>query len=209
MSGLPAQRGVKKAREKMYRSLVIEAAEEVFAKLGYDNARIQDIAAEAGIALGTLYSVFPGKWEVYAAVHEARGAEVIEAVAASFGDRDASSPVEFLLDGVEAFVGFLIAHPSFLRMHLREGYSWAASTQFKSGEQRLAWQRGIDLMANLVAAGQADGSIVEGDPTLLAKTMAAIQQVQIADWVDRGKPDAPEALVARIQKLFQRILAPD
>jgi len=197
-----AKAGVKRAREEMYRRLLLEAAERVFAEQGFEAARIQDIAAEAGISLGTLYSVFPGKWELYRAVHEARGAELL-GTAAEVLARSAGT-LELLLDGIRGYVCYLIDHPNYLRMHLREGYSWAASSQYRSGEQIEAWERGIEATASLFARGQDEGMIVEGDPTLLAKMMAAVQQVQLADWVDGGMKTSPDEVIGRIQDHFRR-----
>ena len=162
----------------MYRGLVIEAAKQVFDERGFEDARIQEIALGACISLGTLYSVFPGKWEVYAAVHEARGADLLTAAMEAVLDREMGA-LDLLLEGVKTYVDFLVDHPSYLQTHLREGYSWAASAEYESGEQTCAWETGIELTAGLLAQGQ--GVIVQGSPSLLAKMTAAIQQVQIAD----------------------------
>jgi AcrR family transcriptional regulator len=197
-----AKAGVKRAREEMYRRLVLEAAEAVFAEQGFEAARIQDIAAEAGISLGTLYSVFPGKWELYRAVHEARGAELL-ATAMEVVGRSAGT-LDLLLEGIRGYVCYLIDHPNYLRMHLCEGYSWAASSQYRSGEQIEAWERGIELTAALFAQGQSEGLIVDGDPPLLAKMMAAVQQVQLADWVEGGMKTPPDEVIGRIQDHFRR-----
>jgi AcrR family transcriptional regulator len=59
----------RRAREGLYRRLILEAAERSFAEKGFDAARIEEIAAESGLSLGTLYSVFAGKPDVMRAVH--------------------------------------------------------------------------------------------------------------------------------------------
>ena len=64
---------LEEARARMYRDLVEEAAEHVFAQKGFDDATMQEIAAEAGVSLKTLYATVPGKHELYEAVVEARG----------------------------------------------------------------------------------------------------------------------------------------
>jgi len=43
------------AKTSMYRLLIIDAAERLFASRGYEGTKIQDIATESGISLGTLY----------------------------------------------------------------------------------------------------------------------------------------------------------
>lgn len=50
-----------KAKEELYRQLILDAAQGVFADNGYDDAKIGQIAEASGVSLQTLYSVFPGK----------------------------------------------------------------------------------------------------------------------------------------------------
>src|SRR5262249_13217196 len=52
------------ARSRMYHDLIFECAERVFAEKGFDESTMQDVAAEAGISLKTLYATFPGKNEI-------------------------------------------------------------------------------------------------------------------------------------------------
>src|SRR5258706_13544985 len=47
------------------RQAIIEAAREIFAKQGYEDTSIADIAAAAGAALGTVYLYFYNKREIY------------------------------------------------------------------------------------------------------------------------------------------------
>src|SRR3954470_19515897 len=44
---------------------IIEAALEVFGEQGLANARLQDIAARAGVSKGTIYLYFPNKEELF------------------------------------------------------------------------------------------------------------------------------------------------
>ena len=97
---------VAEARQRMYRGLILECAERVFARSGYHDARIQDIAAEAGISLTTLYAAFPGKREIFDALHEHRGGQFLDRVEAALAEP--LPAVESLRQGVGAFVDFLI-----------------------------------------------------------------------------------------------------
>ncbi len=57
----------------MYHELVFECAERVFAEEGFAESTMQDLAAEAGISLKTLYATFPGKDEIYREILAKRG----------------------------------------------------------------------------------------------------------------------------------------
>ena len=60
------------ARGEHYRRVLVDAAEVEFAEHGYDGARMQAIAARAGVALGTLYNHFKGKSDLRQAIHDDR-----------------------------------------------------------------------------------------------------------------------------------------
>ncbi len=49
-------------------NLIIDAAERVFSKVGFKNAKMEDIAAEASITKVTLYSYFQSKENLYMAI---------------------------------------------------------------------------------------------------------------------------------------------
>ena len=101
------KKSIREARAALYRSLVLEAAEQVFAEKGFEDAKMQEIAGEAGLSLGTVYGVFPGKWELYRAVHEARlGEMTARAEAASAPE---APPLDRPLEGIAAYVRFLLS----------------------------------------------------------------------------------------------------
>ena len=61
------------------RSAILRAAQERFERDGYEGARIEDIAAAAGVAIPTVYKVFTNKRKLLAAVVEAAMAGDIDA----------------------------------------------------------------------------------------------------------------------------------
>ncbi len=56
------------AKKILKEAKLVNAAEEVFSKLGFKNAKMEDIAAAAGITKVTLYSYFQSKENLYMAV---------------------------------------------------------------------------------------------------------------------------------------------
>jgi AcrR family transcriptional regulator len=210
MARKPARENVRKAREALYRGLVLEAAERVFAHAGYEDARMQDIAAEAGLSLGTVYGVFPGKAELYRAIHETRigemGARALHASPAG------ASPLDRLLAGVASYVEFLTAHPDFLRIHLRDGGAWGLGSTLAGaagGGTLAAWRDGQALQAELFRRGMADGTFHPDDPEICSRTLTAMHQVQLAAWVERGMREPPARLVERLQTQLRRAFVRD
>lgn len=56
------------AKKQLKEIHITEAAERVFSKIGYKNAKMEDIASEAGITKVTLYSYFQSKENLYMAI---------------------------------------------------------------------------------------------------------------------------------------------
>jgi len=196
--------GVKRAKAEMYKKLILEAAEQVFALHGYDESKIQDIAQSAGIAPGTLYTVFPGKVEIYGAIQEQRGREMIETIYRAIQGYD--GVVDACRRGIDAYVRMLAGRPAFLRMHLRDGLSWTDPNARRVGEEVATLERGMSLAVNLLQAGIERGLLYgESRPEVVLKMMVAAHQVQLQDWLDRGAdPGEIDALISRMQNHFVR-----
>jgi AcrR family transcriptional regulator len=192
------------AKVSMYRSLVVESAERLFAMRGYDRTKIQEIAAASGLSLGTLYSVFDGKAAIYEAVHDERLAELFALTGRAMKTQAAAA--ERLLQGNRVFVQWLGDHPHYLRIHLEVGGAWSSNPRRAEAGLMRAWHRGIDLMARVIGEAIGDGKLWEGDPVLMARLMAAIQQVFISDWFESGMREDPASLASRIEEQLRRSL---
>jgi len=216
MARVTPKASAKLAKAEMYRKLIVDAAEQVFAERGYDEAKMQDIALAAGIALGTLYTVFPGKVELYGAIQEQRGREMIEGIhfaltrgGTSRLDRAIQGydgVVDACARGIDAYVRVLVQRPAFLRMHLRDGLSWTDPSARRSGEEVATLERGMSLAVSLLKAGIERGYLHgESRPEVLLKMMVAAHQVQLQDWLDRGADqDEVTGLIERMQQHFVR-----
>lgn len=190
------------ARQALYRQMIFEAAERAFAEKGVEDTKMEEIAAGAGLALGTLYNVFSGKAKLVAEIHRTRMQEALEgadAMRESSGD-----PVEALMAEIAGYVRFFAAHPDYLRMHLREGYAWGLDDSQPTPAHREAMSTGSATQEAVFARGIEAGVFHEGKPRLMARLLIAMQQVQLADWVEEGMSREPAELVAEMQTQARR-----
>ena len=202
MAKSSAKQQVREARRDVHRTLLIEAAERVFAACGYDKTRMQDVAAESGLAMATVYGIVSSKEELYAEVHRVRGRAMLEAaIQATVG---VESAFEAFLAGIGAYTEFLVHHQHYLRLHLHESQPWAVQPRFHSDEQAQLWKEGLQLTTEVLRAAIDEGSVVDENPTVLARLMIAAHQVFLAEWVAQGMVEAPAALVARMQAHAER-----
>jgi AcrR family transcriptional regulator len=198
---------VREARSELYRQLILEAAERIFAEQGVEETKMEEIAGESGLSLGTLYSVFAGKAALVGAIHDTRLEEVLTRTADVA--RDLTSPIDRLLAGVRAYVEFFVVHPDYLRMHLAEGYAWGLGLVRSTGGRAEAWIEGVARQTAVFALGIEEGVFYPGDPGLMARMMIAMQQVQLADWVEDGMERDADALIADMQEQVQRSFCTD
>jgi len=81
----------------MYRDLVFDCAEHVFAEKGYADTGTPEIVAMAGVTRGALYHHFPDKLELFRAVVEGEAEAVAEQIASESMESDTA--LEAMLDG--------------------------------------------------------------------------------------------------------------
>jgi AcrR family transcriptional regulator len=61
-------------RAAVTRDLLLRAAEQVFARVGYEKAQVEEIAEAAGFSKGALYAHFKSKEELFLALYKAKNA---------------------------------------------------------------------------------------------------------------------------------------
>jgi AcrR family transcriptional regulator len=98
------------------RAAVLDAAEEIFARKGYDAASVQEIADAAGVSRGTPGYVFGSKAQLYRAVMERVWARVWEVMGEVDRQAQESGRPELGIMGVMTFFDFVRAHPSYVRL---------------------------------------------------------------------------------------------
>ncbi len=91
-AGTAARRRVAQAerstsRGQRTRQQLVDAARQVFGRLGYLDAGIDDIVAEAGLARGSFYTYFPSKLEVFKVLATEVGESIAAAVMQAPGER--------------------------------------------------------------------------------------------------------------------------
>jgi AcrR family transcriptional regulator len=149
----PASPGASPARSAK-RELILEAAIRVFARTGYHDARVSDIAREAGIAYGLVYHYFRNKEEILRRVFEERWTGFVDAVE---GIANAASRTEEKLEAIAALI--LDAYrlrPEWVKVFVLE---IQRSSRFAEPDQLRAVGRFFQAVAKIVRAGQQRGEL--------------------------------------------------
>lgn len=160
----PAKLRVRDEARALYRKAILDAAEAVFAEKGVHVARVQDIAARAGLSVGAIYNYFEQKEDVLVALLDERVGDLVERFEAK--PEDPKDFAESLVARVTRFLQYTDEHRAFFQVasdHGLVGPGGASAEALLGGKSlqcRVLFQKACEI---LVAEGIAKGHLA-GDP---------------------------------------------
>ena len=104
-------------REKRRQS-ILETAAKLFAAQGYADCDMERLAAECGVAKGTLYLYFPGKQELFFACTDWGMRQLQESVRAAA--QAVEEPFERIGNAIRAYLAFFDRHPEYVELLIQE-----------------------------------------------------------------------------------------
>jgi AcrR family transcriptional regulator len=145
---------------------IVAAALDVFAEKGFAAARLDDIAAAAGVSKGALYLYFETKQDLFRAVVRQAISPNLDQVEAAVSAADL--PFALLLRG---FYGRMLAMLTATRIGAVAKMVIGESRNFPDLAQ--VWHdelvsRALGIMTGVIARAQARGEVRTGDPRLHA-----------------------------------------
>ncbi|MGA3218045.1 MAG: TetR/AcrR family transcriptional regulator [Acidimicrobiales bacterium] len=156
------------------RRRLIEAAEEIFADLGYHDASIVKITEAAGVAQGTFYLYFTSKQACFDELVEDLNRRLRHAM--SEASAKARTRIEAERLGFEAFFRFTSAHPGLYRV-IRQA-------EFASPKMlRLHYERMAEGYVEGLRRAAAAGEVTIGDPVVTAWALMAIGEMIGMRWI--------------------------
>ena len=177
----PTERGPRWRRRPQDRpDEILSAAMQVFADRGLAGARVEDIAAAAGISKGTLYLYFKGKEELFKEAVRAQLRRILEGLSAA---APPGEPAARLARFMEAYWSHL-RRPAFgklYRLVLGELHQFPELRRFYSEEVS---GRVMALTGEIVSAGVASGTFREVDPAVASRMVVGLM-IQHAVWLSQ------------------------
>lgn len=192
--------GRREAHADDTRRALLAAARRVFARRGYREASLDDIAERARLTKGALYHHFPSKAALFEAVYVELESElavgVTRALTAAVGD-----PWSAMLAALDAFFA-ASTEPDYLQIVLRDAPHVLERRHGREIDQAI----GLGLVVELVAGLTASGLVRPLPATTTARVLlAAASEVAMAI-ADAPDPDATrregtEVIVALLEGL--------
>ncbi|MDE3150982.1 MAG: TetR/AcrR family transcriptional regulator [Gemmatimonadota bacterium] len=191
------------------RDRILAVATDLFTRRGYDAVSIRDIVAAANVNLGAVTYHFGSKQALYHAA--------IESITEPFARRVAALAAApgTPLDRIEAIVRGALAHlldnPGPPIVLLRE----LSNDRPLPPPLAALMRRNLGVVSAIIAEGQRDGTIRQGDPALLAVTVmsqpffirAARRVVSVALGVDPGAADQQTRITEHVIESVRRSIA--
>lgn len=175
---------------------IVRAAMKVLSEQGFAGLSMATVAAEAGVATGTVYKNFSGKAELITAVFR----EVVTREVAAVADASAEGGVvQRVTAAVETFAGRALKNPKLAYVLLAEPVDTAVDTE------RLRFRRAFaDTFETAVADGVANGQLPPQDPRTSATALVgAIGEVLVGPLAEQLQSETvvPELVAFALRAL--------
>ncbi len=192
---------VREETRAAYREAILVAAERVFGRLGFHEAKMTDIAAEAGVAAGTLYNYFKNKDEVFASILERGHDQVTQLFDAH---SDVADPILRTRLRLRQALAYIEEHGQLFAMFLRiNGITEYVQKRALDDHGERSYTDGLARTEAVVREAQATGQLRSDVPVAdLAVMMMGICDATIFAWTRAGCPPGLAARADLIVDLF-------
>jgi AcrR family transcriptional regulator len=159
--------------QDLSRSQLLDAAEEVFGAKGFHDTTLKEIADLAEFSVGSVYSFFENKDDLFLSVFLRRGEEMLPEMRAVVNGQ--GTPREQLHRLVDYEVGFFRDHPHFGRLYVRSASAMVPATEMPTAPSLTDnFELAMEIQADLFARGQTAKEFRDGDPLVLARLLSGL-----------------------------------
>ena len=168
-SDTPDSMTKRRAQAEQTRTGILDAAEESFARAGFERTRLEDVGKAVGVRRGAIFHYFRGKRALYEAVLSRLAESLMLRL------REALAEPESLPDQMEAalltWIEFAAERPAFGRLVLRIAAD--ASDADRPAVERFAGPF-LTLLEQTIERGEREGTLkpIAREPLQLASTIA-------------------------------------
>jgi AcrR family transcriptional regulator len=197
---LPAQSGPPpaSARGARTRELLVEAARRVFERDGFIDARITDIAAEAGVATGSFYTYFRRKEDAFAVVIEQLGQEMLHPRLREIADRE--DPIAVIEAANRAYLTAYRKNARLMGLMEQVALLDADFHEVRLRRARRFTERNARAIARLQERGLADRTL---NPRLAAQAVSVmVSRTAYLRYVEGIGKDSLETVVQTLTRLW-------
>jgi len=186
-------------------SQIVTAAEDVFTKKGFAEARMDDIAEETGLSKGTLYNYFKSKDDLIIAILD----RIFQREFRLFDEMDYSK-----IGATESINTFVDTISKDIKLMLRlmpiayEFLALAFRNKTVQKALKVYVNRYMNILVPIIERGIASGEFKEVDPQAVAIAMGAVLEGTILIWVyDKSLVDPETHIRSGMKFLLEGVKA--
>lgn len=147
------------------RAQILGVSRDVFAKIGYARATVDDIVRQAGVARGTFYLYFEDKREVFEELIDSFALKISGAIVRIVTD-DPSNPVaDQVLQNIRGILGVCLQERAMTKILFTDAVGIDPEFQRKL---QTFYDGVVQLLTESLRDGQALGIVADGEPRVLA-----------------------------------------
>src|SRR2546423_664929 len=204
LSGRSATVHARDIRASDKRARILDAAIKVFAERGFHSATVAEIARAAGVADGTIYLYFKGKDDLLLRLFDEKMTGLVAEVKAALAQE--RSAAEKLKRFIQLHLALVERNPDLaavLIVELRQ------SAQFLKAADRQKLAAYVDLIAEVVRAGQESGELDRNiSPATVKRAIFGALDELALGWLLGGRRAALKKTAAEVAEWLVRGLLP-
>lgn len=154
---------------------ILVAAREVFARIGYARATVDDIVKEAGVARGTFYLYFGDKRDAFEELIDRFSVQIVNAIVRIIVDDPKQAVADQVLENIRGILGVCLEERVMTKILFTDAVG--ADPEF---QRKLAmfYDGVVQLLTESLRDGQALGVVSYGEPRVLAYlTIGALKEL--------------------------------
>lgn len=186
------------------RARILRAAVEVFARTGYFNAKVSEVARAAGVADGTIYLYFSGKEDLLVSIFRESMQQYLERLRSELAAEETAArrlrrAIEVHLENLGADRDLAVVFQVELRQSLK---FMELFSKHEVGEY-------LEILRRIIEQGQSSGEFrADLSPALVTKAVFGILDEMVTSWILSERDHRPAELSAEVARFVLGGLAP-
>lgn len=185
-------------------SHILKTAAGMFAKKGYHQTTVDEIARALGVAKGTIYYHFKNKEELYLAIIQ-EGIYLLEG-RMRLGMPEAKIPAEKLKKIIAGMLSFIEDEKDLVFLFIKE----LCGRDIQREVLARMLSGSLDIIRGIIEEGVEDGSFEQVDPEITTSSLYGMVIISALHYISYARKIPHDQVVAAIEKVFfEGILKPD